>query len=90
MGLGATTPIKLLATSIVMTVPTAMVFLSLALWPRLSRALNIVFGTIYSLLMLAISANSLSVWKTFYVYFGLTEVVITLVIVYYAWTWPNS
>jgi len=89
MGLGATTPMKRLAASIVMTIPSAMVFLSLALGPRLSRALNIVFGTIYSLLMLTISANSLSVWKTFYVYFGITEVMITLVIVYYAWTWPT-
>ena len=89
MGVGATTPVKLLAGAIVMTVPSAMVFLSLALGPRLNRSLNVAFGAIYSLMMLAIGVGSLSVWKMFYVYFAFTEVAITLVIVYYAWTWPH-
>ncbi len=89
MGIGSTTPVKLLAGAIVMTVPSVMVFLSVALPSRLSRWLNIAFGTIYSLMMLLISVRSLVVWKMFYVYFGLTEVLITMLIVRYALSWPK-
>ena len=90
MGVGSTSPLKLLAGAIVMTVPSVMVFLSIALPSRLSRWLNIVFGTTYSLMMLVISVSSLDAWKTFYVYFGVMEVLITLLIVRYAWSWPKQ
>jgi len=89
MGIGSTTPVKLLAAAIVMTVPSAMVCLSLTLRPRWNRRLNIAFGAIYSLMMLLISASSLDRWKMFYVYLGFVEVLITLLIIYHAWTWPR-
>ena len=70
----------------VMVVPCLMPFLSLVLPARLNRWLNIIFGLIYSLIMV-VAANSS--WY-FYVLFGVIEIVLTLLIVWYAWTWPKE
>jgi len=88
MGIGSTTPEKLLAGAVVMIVPSLMIVLSIVLRPRWSQWLNIVLGTVYTLMMLAISASSLQRWRIFYVVFGLTEAIMTLLIVFYAWSWP--
>ena len=90
MGIGSTTPVTLLAGAIVMIVPSAMIALSIVLTPRLSRWLNIVFGAVYTLMMLAISASSLQRWKMFYVLLGMTEALMTLLIVICAWSWPTE
>src|SRR5262249_6194405 len=90
MGIGSTTPVKLLAGAIVMIVPSVMIVLSIVLRPRFSRWLNIVFGTVYTLIMLVISASSLERWKMFYVLFGVTEACLTLLVVRYAWKWPTQ
>jgi uncharacterized protein DUF6326 len=76
----------LLAMASVMIIPSLMPFLSLALPARVNRWLNIVFGILYSVIMfLAIRGG----WH-FYVVFGLIEVTLTTLIVWYAWTWPRQ
>ena len=90
MGIGPITPMKLLVAAIVMIVPSVMVVLSLACSPEVSRRLNIAFGGVYTLMMLVISASSLQRWKMFYVCLGLTEALMTLLIVFCAWNWPTE
>src|SRR5262249_10904797 len=53
MGIGSTTPENLLAGAVVMIVPSLMIVLSIVLRPRWSQWLNIVLGTVYTLMMLA-------------------------------------
>lgn len=85
--LGAVTQGVLVGTSIMMAVPSLMVFLSIALHPAMSRWLNIAAGLFYAGIMLLIAING--GWA-FYVFFATVEVVLTLLIVWNAWRWPRQ
>ncbi len=81
-------PGKLFAASILMVVPSLMVFLSLAAKPIVSKWLNIAFGIIYTAIMLLIAATSIAPWWTFYL--AVVESCITALIGWYAWRWPKE
>ena len=83
-------PLKLLAAAILMTVPSLMIFLSLALKPAANRWLNIIFGVLYTAIMVLIAVTSLDPWWRFYLFLAIVESVITSTIVWYAWKWPKQ
>jgi len=86
MPLAAISQGVLLGMAAVMVIPGLMPFLSLVLPARVNRWVNIVFGVIYSAIMvLAIRGG----WY-YYVLYGLIEIALTLLIVWYAWTWPKE
>jgi hypothetical protein len=86
MALGAVSQRVLLGMAGAMIIPSLMPFLSLVLPAAVNRWVNIVFGAVYSVIMiLAIRGG----WH-FYVLFGLIEITLTLLIVWYAWTWPKQ
>ena len=62
-----------------------MVFLSLALKPNVNSWVNIILGVIYTLIMLITMPGA---WA-FYIFLGVVEVVLTALIVWYAWHWPR-
>src|SRR6185369_6326966 len=84
------TPQKLFAASWVLIIPALMIFLSILLKPTLSRLFNIVFGTCYTALMLWIASNYSDKWLTFAVSFAIVESIISAIIVWYAWRWPEE
>ena len=76
----------LLGMSAVMVIPCLMPLLSLVLPARLNRWVNIVSGAIYTAIMcLAIRGG----WH-FYIFFGVIEIVLTAMVVRYAWKWPKE
>jgi len=83
--LGAVTQGVLVGTAVMMIIPSLMVFLSVALSARASRALNIVLGVLYSVIMMFAIRGT---W-TFYRLFGVVEIALTLLVVWYAWRWPR-
>jgi len=83
------TPMKLFSASFVLIIPALMIFLSILLIPKLSRLINIIFGTLYTALMLWIASNYSDKWLTFALSFAIIESIITLIIVWYAWKWPR-
>jgi len=83
-------PMKLFAASILMTIPSIMIFLSLTLKPQLNRWLNIIMGAFFSAIMILIAVTSRGVWLTFYIYLAVVESMITITIVRLAWTWPKQ
>jgi hypothetical protein len=86
MPLGAVTQGVLMKVAVVMAIPSLMGFVSLVVSARVNRWLNIIFGAIYTVIMiLAIRGG----WR-FYVFFGLVEITLTALIVWYAWTWPRQ
>jgi len=87
MPLGPITQGVLLAIAIVMAIPSLMVFLALVLKPALNRRLNIVFGVIYTVIMLLTMRPG--AW-TFYIFLGVVEVMLTALIVWHAWTWSRE
>lgn len=84
------TPMKLFAASWVLIIPALMIFSSILLIPKLSRLLNIIFGALYTALMLWIALNYSDKWLTFAVVFAIVESIITAIIVWYAWKWPKE
>ena len=83
--LGPTTQGVLVGTSVMMAIPSLMIFLSVALKSNLNRWLNIIFGVIYTVIIL------ITMWDwAFDIFFGIIEVVLTGLIVWYAWNWPKQ
>jgi hypothetical protein len=76
----------LLGMAAVMAIPSVMVFLSLVLPPRVNRWANIILGAVYTVIMILVIQGG---WH-FYVFFGLIEITLTALIVWYAWTWPKQ
>lgn len=71
---------------VLMTIPSLMVFLSLALPPKANRRANIIVAIIY--IGVAIANPIEESW--FYIYFGsIVEIGLLGLIVWYAWTWPK-
>ena len=83
-------PMKLFAASILMTIPSLMIFLSLALKANVNRWLNIIFGVIFTAIMVLIAISSSGSWWTFYIYLAIVESTLTLLIVWFAWNWPRQ
>ena len=83
--LGQVTQGILVGTSVMLAVPSVMIFLSLALKPNVNRWLNIVLGVIYTLIILATLPGS---WA-FYLFYGTVEIVLTTLVVWYAWRWAK-
>jgi hypothetical protein len=83
--LGPTTQGVLFGTSLMMAIPSVMVFLSLALKPTLNRWMNIILGVLYTVIIL------ITMWDwAFYIFYGIIEVVLTSLIIWYAWHWPKQ
>lgn len=82
-------PMKLFAATLLLTIPALMIFLSLILKPKINRLLNLIFGIVYTALMLLIAFASITKWLTFYVFLAIIESIITSIIVWQAWTWQK-
>ena len=83
-------PTKLLLASIILAIPSVMVPISIFLKPKINRILNIVFGTLFTLMMIFIGIMSTNEWYLFYVFLAFLESIITALIVWYAWKWPKE
>jgi len=84
------TPYKLLFASMVLALPSLMIFLSLQLKPKWNRILNISIGVFLTLFTLLVGISSFTEWKMFYVLLSFLESIITSIIVWKAWYWPKD
>ncbi|MBS1819363.1 MAG: hypothetical protein JSU08_15625 [Acidobacteria bacterium] len=82
--LGPATQGVLLGTSVMLAIPALMIAVS-ALFPtQPNRWLNIIFGAVYTGIIL------LTMWSwAFFVFYGIIEVALTVTIVWCAWSWPR-
>ena len=83
-------PTKLLIASIILAISSVMVAASIILKPKLNRILNIIFGILFTLMMIIIGVYSTNQWYLFYVFLAFLESIITALIVWYAWKWPKE
>ena len=83
-------PTKLLIASIILAISSVMVAASIVLKPKINRILNIIFGTLFTLMMVFIGIISTNEWYLFYVFLAFLESIITALIVWYAWKWPKE
>lgn len=84
--LGAATPAILVGVSVMMAIPSAMVALSQLLPPTLCRWANIVFGLIYTAIMVLTAIGA----PPFYLFFAAVEITMLLTAVYLAIKWPTG
>jgi hypothetical protein len=84
------TPVNLFIASIVLAIPSLMISVSLIASPTLSRWLNMIFGIIFTAIMLLIAVTSFSPWRASYVFYAFLESAITLFIFWLAWKWPRQ
>ena len=84
------TPVNLLLASIILAIPSLMVAISVFAAPKLNRLLNMLFGLIFTLMMLLIGAFSLTEWYSFYVFLAFLESIITFTIFWTALKWPKD
>ena len=78
---------SLFVASILMMIPAIMVFLPLVLKPKVNRGVNIAVGVLYILVNIS---NLIGESWAYYIAFGVVEIVIALLIVWYAWKWPQQ
>ena len=83
-------PIKLFAASILLSIPSLMIFLSIILKPTINRRMNIILGILYTAMMVLIALTSITPWRIFYVFLAIVESCITTLIVFYAWKWKKN
>jgi hypothetical protein len=84
--IGPTSQGTLVAVSILMAVPSLMVFLPVVLPPVFNRWTNIVLALLYTAIVVMTMPGS---WA-FYIFFSTVEIVLSLAIVWYAWKWPRT
>ena len=76
----------LLAVSIYILIPSTMVFLTLVLKPEVNRRANLIMSLAY---FATIVLSAIGETWAYYVFLSLAESVLTLLIVWHAWKWPQ-
>jgi hypothetical protein len=82
-------PTTLFIAAFLLLIPSLMICLSILLKPSINRILNIFFGLFFTLFVGMVGISSFSEWRTFYVFYAGVEIVLTLMIVWYAWRWER-
>ena len=82
-------PYMLVIATCVMILPIMMILLSLLLKPTINRYLNIIIGSIFTLMMLFIAFVSSGLWMAFYILLAVLESIITSIIIWTAYKWPK-
>ncbi len=83
-------PVKLFLATLLMTIPALMIFASVVLKPQLNRWLNLIFGIIYTAIMLLIAFTTTGSWWSFYIFLALIESILTATIFWTALKWPKQ
>ena len=76
----------LFAVSVYIAIASVMVFLSLVLRWRVNRWTNIVLPILY---VVSIAVSAIGEASAYFIFLSLTESVLLLLIIWYAWTWPK-
>ena len=75
----------MIGVSAMMAVPSVMIFLSLALPARMTKMTSMAAGLIYTAII------AVTMWSApLFIFYGVIEITLTLLVVWYAWTWPRA
>jgi hypothetical protein len=87
--IGPTSPEILVVFSVILIIPSFMIFLSVFLKPQINKWLNICIAALYAAMSILIIVSTLGkAWHTFYILFNLIEVFVFAMIIHQAWNWP--
>lgn len=89
--IGPTSPGILVLFSVILIIPTLMIFLSIFLKAQINKWLNIVIASMYAgISVLIIISNVDHEWQTFFVIFNFVEILVFSIIIFQAWQWPRA
>jgi NhaP-type Na+/H+ or K+/H+ antiporter len=83
-------PWKLFAASVLLAIPSMMIYLSISLPPKINRLLNIGFGVFFALFLALILTSLDFEWYKFYMMFAAIEIVLAALIARKAYLWPQT
>ena len=83
-------PMALFIASLIMVIPPLMIVASLLLKPKPNKWLNIIFGTIFTIMQILVAFGSITPWYSFYVFLAIVEAILTAVIVWNAYKWQRE
>jgi len=83
---GQTTQGVLVVASLVLAIPSVMIFLSVALKATVNRRVNTIVGSLYTVIIMFTASRN---WAFMRIY-GVIEIVLTGLVVWYAWKWPRQ
>ncbi|TMO58039.1 DUF6326 family protein [Pseudoalteromonas phenolica] len=78
---------KFFAVALLMSVPSVMIFLTLALKPAINRWLNIIIPALFIILLVGLNLET--IWG-FYLYLTGLEIALSALTIWYAWQWPKT
>ena len=85
-------PIKIFAASVLMSLPSLVIITTVMARAAAARWVNIVFGIIFTAIMVLIAGTSFPITAevSAYVFYAVVESCITVTIIWQAWKWPTS
>lgn len=87
---GPLTPLLLVIFSIILIIPSLMIFLSFFLKPKINKWVNIVVAVLWSLMSILLLLGSIgSEWYSFYALYQVAEIFVLSMIIWNAWKWPK-
>ena len=78
----------LLGSTILMAIPSVMVFLSLALNAKANRLVNIIIGLVYIVVLVSTFLTGRN--PAYYILFAILKAVLLVLIIWQAWKWPTQ
>jgi len=78
----------LLGASVLMEIPIAMIVLSRLLNYKTNRWANIIAGCLKTIVM--VITLFVGIPTSYYLFFGIIEIITTIIIIYCAWKWKNN
>ncbi len=89
--MGPTSPGLLVIFSVILIIPTLMIFLSILLKPQINKWLNIIIASLYAGISVLIIVSGIdNEWQTFFVLFNFVEILVFAIIISQAWKWPRT
>lgn len=86
MGPFPVTQMSLFSGVLLMVIPTLMIYTTLVLADKLNRIVNIIVSSLYIVVMIA---SVIGEWW-FYIFMGVVEIMINLMIIYHAIVWKKK
>ena len=73
--------------ALLMLVPILMIFLTTVLPAKINRISNMILGVLYAFVMIG---SLIGEGWAYYIFVGIVEIVLSLLITWYAWKWPKE
>jgi hypothetical protein len=85
-------PIRVFGASVLMCLPSLAIMLTVLARARVARLFNIIFGAIFTAIMVLIAVTSIPITPevSAYLFYALLESAITIIIIWHAWKWPTT